>query len=63
MSNYEYIRELPLEEMAKEIVSLPICTICKQKDGYGCGEKSDCSIPAAEWLESERETEVVQNGG
>ncbi len=56
MSNYEYIRGLPLEEMAKEIVSLPICTICKQKDGYGygCGEKSDCSIPAVEWLKSER---------
>lgn len=53
MSNYEYIRGLPLEEMAKEIVSLPICAICKQ-DGYGCDEKSDCSIPAVEWLKSER---------
>lgn len=56
MSNYEYLRSLSLEELAKEIVNLPsMCETCEYMSEYGCNG-SDCSEAAAEWLKSERET-------
>lgn len=54
MSNYEYLRSLPLEQMAKEIVNLPLCTICEHKDTDGCYDINNCSGAAVEWLKSEK---------
>ncbi len=64
MSNYEYLRSLSLKELATEIVNMPIsiCSICVLSGNWDCN-KNNCIASAAEWLESERETEVVQNGG
>lgn len=57
MTNYDYIRGLPLEEMAKEIVNLPLCVVCDRISGkWGCSG-SDCFAAAVEWLKSEREAE------
>lgn len=63
MTNYDYIRGLPLEEMAKEIVNLPLCVVCDRISGKWSCSGNDCSVAAAEWLKFERETEVAQNGG
>lgn len=53
MSNYEYLHSLSLKELAKEIVSMPICSICAVSRNWDCN-KNDCIASAAEWLKSER---------
>lgn len=55
MSNYEYLRSLPPEELAKEIVSLPICSICALNKNWDCN-KNDCIAAAVEWLKFKKET-------
>lgn len=57
MTNYEYLRSLPLEELAKEIANLPLCDACEWRDD--CDEYYTvgyCFEVAAKWLKSERET-------
>lgn len=53
MTNYEYLRGLPLDELAKELINLPFCSICKFNGGYECSG-SICLSVAREWLKSER---------
>lgn len=55
MNNYEYLRSLSLEEMAKEIANLPLCDACQWRDD--CDERYNvgyCYEAAAIWLKSER---------
>lgn len=57
MTNYDYIRGLPLEEMAKVISNLNLCENCERKDDWDC-YTSMCQAVATKWLKSERkETE------
>lgn len=53
MTNYEYLRSLQLDELAKELINLPFCSICKFNGGYECSG-SICLLVAREWLKSER---------
>lgn len=55
MTNYEYLRSLPLEELAKEIANFPVCDACKWRDDE-CDNVGYCYEVTAEWLKSERET-------
>lgn len=51
MTNYDYIRGLPLEEMAKVITDLNICENCESN---GDCRASMCQSVFTEWLKSER---------
>ena len=53
MTNYEYLRSLPLEDFTKEIMDLPVCNICTLNKTWGCNADF-CIASFTEWLKSER---------
>lgn len=53
MTNYDYIRGLPLEEMAKVITDLNLCENCESNGNLDC-RASTCKSVFTEWLKSER---------
>ena len=56
MTNYERIKAMSVEEVAKELAKDSACEFCKMRDEQSC-DRITCEQGIIQWLESEVEEE------